>query len=158
VEPKYWVLLDPPIPYAGGKEVRVVEYVPPNEETGKPPRAAYLDASYAVLARPTVVCHERGEPGQLRGCFRRGDSDSNGKVNLTDPIVTLTHLFRGGVTPTCLDAADFNDDGIVEITDPILVLTFLFQGVDLSTPPGPYDCGNDPTRDSLAPCDDAGCR
>jgi hypothetical protein len=43
------------------------------------------------------------------------------------------------------------------MTDPILILNFLFRGVDPSAPPGPFECGPDPTPDALPECAGAGC-
>ena len=85
--------------------------------------------------------------------FRRGDADTNGKVEITDAIAVLNFLFSGGATPTCMDAADADDNSTVEITDPILILGFLFLGSAEPAPPGTTDCGMDPSADTLAACD-----
>jgi hypothetical protein len=69
----------------------------------------------------------------------------------------LERLFRGGEEFACPDAADFDDRDGVELVDAILILSYLFQGVDLSTPPGPLECGPDPTNDGLASCGYPGC-
>ncbi len=159
VRVKYWILLDPPIPVAGVGEVHVVELSEPQADRGLPAQAAYLAPSFEALLRPAVVCYQKRPAGQLTGCgFRRGDASSSGRVDLTDAVFTLLHLVARGPAPPCEDAADFNDDGVVEITDAILVLTFLFRGVDLSAPPGPFDCGPDPTGDALDDCRDETCR
>ncbi len=78
-------------------------------------------------------------------------------MNLTDAMVVLNHLFRGEPVRTCPDAADFDDVEGIQITDPILILTFLFRGVDLSRPPGPFECGPDPTPDEFTECDYPSC-
>ncbi|MGE4652877.1 MAG: C10 family peptidase, partial [Myxococcota bacterium] len=59
-------------------------------------------------------CREPGEP-----TFVRGDTNSDGAINLTDGVIPLLFLFSGGDAPGCLDAADANDSGIMEITDAI---------------------------------------
>jgi PKD repeat protein len=83
--------------------------------------------------------------------FRRGDSDSNGVINLTDAITTLSYLFAGGPPPGCYDAADVVDDGKLDITDATFLLSFLFKSG--SYPPAPYpDWGLDPTEDELPEC------
>ena len=84
--------------------------------------------------------------------LRRGDSDTDARVNLTDAVRTLNFLFQGAAELPCLDAADADDSGIVNITDPILTLNFLFLGGLAPKPPGPFDCGPDPSPDELAPC------
>lgn len=90
--------------------------------------------------------------------FRRGDADANGAVNLTDAVVILSHLFRGGTAPTCLDAADTNDDGTENLTDAVFLLLGLFQGGAPPPAPGRDTCGPDGTTDdSLAACVYASC-
>jgi hypothetical protein len=80
--------------------------------------------------------------------FRRGDSNGEGKVDLTDAIATLLYLFSAGVRPPCLDAADADDSGKVEITDAIFLLGALFQGTRSIPEPYPL-CGADPTPDEI---------
>lgn len=75
--------------------------------------------------------------------FRRGDVDGSGRINVTDPISLLGHLFLGEAAPACVDAADADDSGRLNLTDPILLLSYLFTGG-----PGPADswqgaCGPD---------------
>ncbi len=85
--------------------------------------------------------------------FRRGDVNSDGTGDISDPITGLTYLFIGGVKILCLDAADTNDDGKVDISDQIYILTTLFLGGRDPAPPGIRICGPDPTDDDLAPCE-----
>jgi len=89
--------------------------------------------------------------------FVRGDSNSDGAVDLADAVYTLSFLFAGGPAATCLKAQDVNDDGLVDIADPIAFLSYLFAGDRAPSAPFP-DCGTDPTDDSLscerfAPCE-----
>jgi len=158
VRVKYWIVLDQPILLAGVGHVHVVEIHAPEDPDSA--RVNYLGSSFATtLSSPEVLCFQKAFPGELAACnFRRGDVDSSGFVNLTDPILALGHLFQGGPAPTCPDAADFNDDGVLDLADVIFSVAFLFQGVDASTPPGPYECGLDPSQDDLENCDDASCR
>jgi hypothetical protein len=91
----------------------------------------------------------RGGTISIRGRgFLRGDSNSDGKVDLSDAVATLGFLFLGGETPACMDAADADDRGTVEITDAILLLGVLFLGNGAVPQPYP-DCGSDPTSDAL---------
>ena len=86
--------------------------------------------------------------------FRRGDTDADGKIHLTDGVYTCDYLFRGCCPePPCLEAADANDDGGVNIADPIYLLNWLFRGGPWPPPPGPYRCGRDPPGSP-----DLGCR
>jgi hypothetical protein len=81
--------------------------------------------------------------------FRRGDSDGNGVVNVTDAVTVLGRLFRGEDPLPCDDAADGNDDGGLNITDAVFILEHLFRSGPAPPAPGPADCGTDPTEDAL---------
>ena len=78
------------------------------------------------------------------GKFVRGDSNGDGKVDISDPIFTIRYLYLGGPTTVCLAAADANDDERVDISDPIVLLQHLFVTGRPLPPPGP-DPGLDPT-------------
>lgn len=84
--------------------------------------------------------------------FRRGDTDTSGTAQITDAIAIFGFLFLGEEEPDCLDAADVDDNGQVQITDGINLLNFLFLGGIDPMPPGPENCGPDPSPDGLAPC------
>jgi hypothetical protein len=68
------------------------------------------------------------EPIRTGKRFIRGDSNSDGELDMADPVRVLDALFRGGAKIACDDAADANDDGEVELTDAVYVLRFLFLG------------------------------
>jgi hypothetical protein len=101
-------------------------------------------------------------PGGVEGCsrscevdrttevtFLRGDANDDGKVNISDPIAVLDHLFRG-VPISCEDAGDFDDSGGINLTDAVVILTYLFESGEKPTPPAPFPSpGPDPTPDSL---------
>jgi len=88
----------------------------------------------------------------LAPAFRRGDTDRNRAVELTDAVNILGFLFLGTDEPSCPDAADTNDSGGVDIGDPIHLLNVLFLGTGSIPAPGPTTCGVDPTEDALS-CD-----
>jgi hypothetical protein len=90
------------------------------------------------------------EPPDAR--FLRGDSKSDGAVDLSDPVHVLEHLFLGGGAMICPDASDANDDGVLDISDPVATLAFLFLGRTPPPAPGPEACGSDPTEDPLPAC------
>jgi len=80
--------------------------------------------------------------------FRRGDSNVDRRLVISDGIFTLNALFAGG-TLGCEDAADTNDDGVVDISDPIALFGYLFTSTS-PEPPYPRDeLGLDPTADRL---------
>jgi hypothetical protein len=83
--------------------------------------------------------------------FVRGDANTDGKVDLTDAVVILNHLFKGETVATCHDRLDADDTGVVDLTDAIYMLRHLFQGGPEI--PAPYpDPGTDPTPDDLVDC------
>jgi hypothetical protein len=88
-----------------------------------------------------------GSPAQP--LFRRGDADTSGVLELTDGVFVLNFLFAGGDRPPCRDAADTDDTGLIELTDGVFLLTWMFLGGPEPPPPGPHDCGADPTADAL---------
>jgi hypothetical protein len=70
---------------------------------------------------------------------------------LTDAIVTLHYLFRGGPPPACTKSADANDTGVVDLTDAVYLLNYLFRSGP--APAEPFaSCGEDPRADELS-CD-----
>src|SRR5688572_13608786 len=77
--------------------------------------------------------------------FIRGDSNSDGKVTISDVTRTLGWLFLGGAEPECVNSADSDDDGHTNLTDGVRTLANLFyeEQVHFSPFPGP---GPDPTQ------------
>ena len=69
--------------------------------------------------------------------FRRGDTNGDGQVDLSDGIATLTFLFTGGERPGCADAADADDSGNIDLSDGIYTFQYLFIGGAPPPPPGP---------------------
>lgn len=88
--------------------------------------------------------------------FLRGDANNDGRVDLSDPIAVLLHLFDTNPL-SCPDAADANDDGDLNLGDPVFLLGYLFAEEQAPSAPWP-GCGEDPTDDDLAPCLVEGCR
>ncbi len=154
--PELWAILDPPIDLAGVGRVKVVAVA--QSFKGEEPYAFFLDESFREIHRPEIVLFRR----QFLGAeevpqFRRGDADSSGRINVSDAIAVLFHLFRGEPA-SCPDAADFDDFGTVEWDDAILILRYLFLGLDAPAAPGPRRCGEDVGLDDLPGCEGAGCR
>jgi hypothetical protein len=80
------------------------------------------------------------------GFFMRGDSNYDERRDISDPILTIGHLFLGDGLP-CPDSADANDDGLLDVSDPIFSLRILFQ--EFGRFPDPSEWGEDPTPDDL---------
>ena len=68
---------------------------------------------------------------------------------MADVIATLGAVFLGTAPADCSDAADANDDGSVDLADGITCLNWLFVGGAEPSAPGPYECGSDPSDDTL---------
>ena len=78
--------------------------------------------------------------------YRRGDSNRDDLLDLSDAIGLLQYLFGNG-DANCKDASDANDDGAVGIADAITILSHLFG---ISTPPVPLgECEVDQSPDNL---------
>ncbi len=86
-------------------------------------------------------------PAAARGSdFKRGDSNQDAAIDISDSVYTLGILFLGLPSFNCTDAEDTNDDGSVDISDAVALLNFLFTGG--AAPPAPFPgCGPDPTAD-----------
>ncbi len=88
--------------------------------------------------------------------FRRGDSNGDGRFDVSDAIAILGCLFQGDPCPDCRDASDVNDDGAMDISDSIYLLRWRYLGGREPGAPFP-GCARDPTADRLVGCDAAGC-
>jgi hypothetical protein len=78
------------------------------------------------------------------GGFLRGDCNSDGLIDIADPVFDLNFLFSFGPASTCLSAMDANDDDSLDLGDPIYLLTHHIGAG--SPPPDPFPgCGPDPT-------------
>jgi hypothetical protein len=77
--------------------------------------------------------------------FKRGDTNDDGLVDISDAVSLLLFLFGGGDPPLCLDAADTDGDAERNLTDAVYCLMFLFQGGDPPPAPGPDTCGPSPS-------------
>ena len=80
--------------------------------------------------------------------FRRGDTNGDLTVDVSDGVATLNFLFLGGANPACFDAADANDDGAIGLSDAVYSFNALFLEGDPFPAPSP-EPGVDPTEDSL---------
>jgi hypothetical protein len=88
--------------------------------------------------------------------FIRADADVDGDVDLTDGVVVLEHLFRGGEA-ACLEALDVDRNASVHITDAIIILQHLFRSGAAPQPPYP-DCGRFYSLDfPLLSCERSAC-
>jgi hypothetical protein len=85
------------------------------------------------------------------GPFIRGDSNRDGRVNISDPIATAMWFYRQAYPMPCEKASDSDDDGKIDMADMLYTLYYLFTDHGTIIPP-PYPAsGMDPTPDDL-PC------
>jgi len=66
--------------------------------------------------------------------FIRGDANTNGRVDVSDAVTIVRHLFDQ-LPVACLNALDVNNDTVLDISDAIRLLQWLFLGGD--RPPNP---------------------
>ena len=81
--------------------------------------------------------------------FLRGDADSSGVVDFSDPVHHLKFLLLGEGTILCDDAADADDSGELDFSDDIFTLKAIFLGNVAFSAPGMKECGVDATDDAL---------
>jgi hypothetical protein len=84
------------------------------------------------------------------GTFLRGDSNRDRRIDIADPINTLSYLFLGSGAIPCQDAADADDDGRIGIADALTTIRYLFHASDVLRAPGVIHPWFDPTADGLA--------
>ncbi len=87
-------------------------------------------------------------PVGAAAAFVRGDANGDARIDLSDAVAVLLHLFRGGESVRCADAADANDDGALDLGDAIWDVAYLFAHGTAPALPFPA-AGADPTVDSL---------
>jgi hypothetical protein len=63
----------------------------------------------------------------LPGATDIGDVDQTGGVSITDAIIVLDYLYRGGWKPR-RRLADVDGSGSIQLTDAVLILKRLFAG------------------------------
>ncbi len=73
--------------------------------------------------------------------FKRGDSNSDGTVDLSDAMHIIDYQFFGGDAPACRDAADSNDDERINIADVVHLVNVLHRGLPAIAPG--LECGTD---------------
>ncbi len=76
-----------------------------------------------------------------------GDTNSDGKIDVTDAVSQLSWLFQGGKEPYCKRCIDNNGDQRVDMADAIYLLNFLFLG----GPEPVYGEVSDGVKDIVAP-------
>ena len=99
-----------------------------------------------LIGTASLVAHLSGAGART---FVRGDTNDDGRLNITDAVGILRFLLEGA-QHSCPDATDVNDDGVTNITDAIRLVDYLYARGEAPSAPFP-DPGHDPTGDGL-PC------
>ena len=75
--------------------------------------------------------------------FMRGDCNSDGQVNVADPIHSINRIFQGQpAVENCPASCDANGDDAFDASDIVYLLNYRFSGGP--TPPAPFpSCGLD---------------
>lgn len=124
-----------PIPSSNGLISPTFLVVRPGEanfDPGVGPRGGRLLVAYSDFSSLSHVVEVTPEL-----FFLRGDANGDERVDISDGVHLLAHLFRGGAPPTAEEAADFNGDGGLDLSDPIFLFEFLFRGGPRPPPPFP---------------------
>ena len=126
------------------ERVRVVapRAAPPLPENG------VVDIRLVLTDGSEVLLEDAFEyQGTLPDVFLRGDGNRDFVIDVSDPVQTLFHLYRGA-SLGCPDAADFDDSGALDLTDAVGLLDYIFR--DGPSPAAPFPVvGVDPTADEL---------
>ena len=83
----------------------------------------------------------------LNASFIRGDANTDGSLNVADPVQTLVVLFQAGPA-LCIASHDSNDDESINIGDIIYSLNYIFSSGQQPSAPFIF-CGEDPTGGGL---------
>ena len=85
-----------------------------------------------------VAATVSGGIGDTDIIFLRGDSNSDGAVNVSDSSHLSNYLFNGGGAPPCENQADVNADGSIDLSDVTFLNNWLFLGGPPPPAPGPF--------------------
>lgn len=153
----YELILSGDTLFAGGRD----EVAAFDRSTGETRWAGAVDGrayGLAVADGRLFVSTDRGRIHSFaagvdgRPAFVRGDSNTDGDVDISDAVTILFHLFRGNSSLECEDHADADDNGRLDLTDAVFLLDFLFRSGARPRPPypepgfdvteDPFECGN----------------
>lgn len=81
--------------------------------------------------------------------FRRGDCNSDGGIDVSDPILLIEHLFGASGPLPCADSCDVDDGGVLDLQDSIVLLQLVFGMGSVPIAPPAVTCGSDPVVDLL---------
>ena len=68
------------------------------------------------------------DPCSTGCCDMAGDANNSGNINILDVTYIINYLYKGGVTPVCIDEADANGSNTLNILDVTHIINFLYKG------------------------------
>jgi hypothetical protein len=146
------VSYDDAAPWPSAADGAGYSLVPRQEDpTGSQAHSFLWRASSAAGGSPGQDDPRPIGPEETGVVFVRGDSNRDGRADISDLINTLLVVLEGVGEQSCPDAMDSNDDGALDLSDPIFSVSFFFIGGRQLPAPYPEE-GLDPTSDSLGPC------
>lgn len=99
----------------------------------------------------STILRIHGVPGS-RSRFIRGNANGDERVDISDPIWTLSRLFFRAEEIPCPDAVDFNGDARIDISDSVYLFNYIFIGG--LPPPAPFPGCVGPAISGL-PCEES---
>jgi hypothetical protein len=149
-----------PVP-PGGEARGRLEWIDGFELVHAVGRTRFVYNAASVFNRTHFFCECRGvdlifRPGPSHLFrFLRGDTNGDGKHDLSDSIRILERLFLDREKSICLGAADANSDQKIDLADGVFLLQFFFLG---GKPPAePFrQCGTDPGTQNFS-CEISAC-
>ncbi len=127
--------------------------------TNAPPELGVVELDLFEPGTPAMVEVAALVPSAappINETFVRGDVNSDGSLDIGDPLAALGFLFHGVPAPSCVDSVDVDDSGTVDLADPIALLDHLFSGGPGPAWPFP-NCGPDPTPIDPNHCAESAC-
>ncbi|MCP4568286.1 MAG: T9SS type A sorting domain-containing protein [FCB group bacterium] len=58
----------------------------------------------------------------------QGDANSDGALNIGDPVYLISYVFKGRRPPVPLEAGDANIDNVINVGDAVYMLNYIFKG------------------------------
>ena len=102
--------------------------------------------SFIALARDSVgASSEKALSIIFLSSYRCGDANSNGSVDIGDPVFLINYCFRGGSAPAPYEAGMANGDDTVDVGDAVHLINYIFRSGSApicpekaSLPPPPF--------------------
>jgi hypothetical protein len=57
-----------------------------------------------------------------------GNADNDDQISVSDAVLIINYIFKGGPPPVIEESGDVNSDGTVNISDAVYLIEYIFQG------------------------------